>query len=140
MTEITHTPQCLKQQEAFSKFVAEHPGYCHKCGGSGMISYPSTRYDPGGEDPCSCLESGHCPMCGKDIETDPESYVSTCPVCHWTDASYFETGLVDWQTCPDVDCYCWETEWKGEIDQPEDAHLESLYESRTETDFYVYGE
>jgi len=136
MTETTHNPRCLKMQEDLKNFQEKHPTYCRKCGGSGVTHYSGSRWEPPSDDPCQCVETGHCPLCMEKTDFDEATDVSTCTVCGWTDKTYFETGHITWETAPDVDCWC---DFQ-DFEPAEDSHLESLYESRTETDFYVEGE
>ncbi len=115
---MIHTLNCQKLQLALAAFNATHPDACTRCDGAGYIHYPSSRDDPGGDEECSCLEAGNCPICGQHIfsETDLEKSTLVCSACGWNSAHPLMR--------PDPDCYCYE--------QEANAHLEQAYEDRFE--------
>jgi len=137
---MKHTKECLAYQAQsdaeYEAYVAKWPNYCHKCNGYGSFDYPGTYDEPPGHEPCTCVEEGRCPRCGKHsivwlVSLDeyeahlryqwdyPDGDVPFCPLCGWID-SYDE------QTpgCPEPwECDC----WMVDVDIPDDGRtLEDL--------------
>lgn len=104
---MTHTKECLAEQEAYEKEAAEYtakwPNYCQKCGATGGFYSPGNRYEPPGVDECECLVEGKCPRCGQQAWTEDEladDKAIVCPHCGWDESRPhgFPEG---------PDCTCW---------------------------------
>ena len=78
------------------KYECTWVNHCRICNGVGEIIYsddPSASgvsLSPGTmefDDPCICLESSHCPRCGRFIHAwDKDTYQEEfpeCPICGW---------------------------------------------------------
>lgn len=110
--EVKHTPKCLELQAKLEEFKKLWPKFCTKCGGYGYITYAATRDDPGGSDPCSCIEDNVCPRCGTTnivwIEQKGCDY-GHCVLCGWDEWTITNT-LPGWElmVAPwDGECDCW---------------------------------
>jgi hypothetical protein len=134
-----HTKRCLEDKEsrakALTKFEAEHPNYCKDCGGAGVLMHTENGAPHGCGywpmpvyDACaSCIETGHCPLCGHFHE-DEEWEGESCEACDWTWDSIGDVAPGPWE------CYCWE-----HSDYPESGWQKSADEFMAERDT-VYAE
>lgn len=111
MTEnlVTHDAQCIQDRAAYEAFVARWPGFCTACGGWGYTYVGGTYNHPPESDPCSCVEEGQCPRCGKeaDLLTQPDGDFTVCPHCGWDERMvvYQTEGWRD-MVCPEWECTC----------------------------------
>lgn len=99
-----HTQKCLAEQQAamneINAYTLRWPYYCRDCGGSGIISWLGTYYEPPGEDLCSCVYDGRCPRCAQPLpnelmldgdrvyKSDPALHLSGrvyCLICDWVE-------------------------------------------------------
>jgi len=125
-TLVKHLRECtLKTIESTLKaaeYDQQWPGYCRKCNGVGHHNYPSTRDEPGGCEPCSCVEDNTCPRCGGHtvvwlVGYHEWQYIEShvwckipmdgetpfCPSCGWLDSVEYSTP-----GRPEVwECDCW---------------------------------
>jgi hypothetical protein len=144
-----HIDKCEEVSAAQTAWKLLWKKFCSHCGGWGVISYPSSRDDPGGSDPCSCLEGGFCPRCGSsktklfniiDSDNGKRDYndYTFCTVCGWNEYVVSQNNCVDDTTTSMVmphngyECECW---YKEEYDQQRKGELLELeWEIRESTE------
>lgn len=132
-----HNEKCIEDRKKYdivmAEFEGQYPNYCRSCRGWGMHSCPDTRYEPGGIDPCSCIEQGDCPRCGEHVwnEDDFDGSPVKCPSCGWDEDNP--------EAAPEPpDCLCYlEEEARWERERDADPPEESLPEGMT-TEEYVH--
>jgi hypothetical protein len=103
---LTHSLNCVHVQEAFAEYIRLYPNACRKCNATGEISYPYTRDDPGGADPCAfCIEEYRCPRC--HVDHGPHWRGEICKSCGWSfgreqDWMPVNECICSWEiVCPD---------------------------------------
>lgn len=109
---MKHTKECIESQKRQQAWLEKHPHYCTTCGGAGEIRTPQTWEEPEDAYLCECFENGICPLCAStlifDKETGETAHCSN-PECELSKKTLgAETEAPDWETLPDVDCWCWE--------------------------------
>ena len=90
----TYEERLSQYKVDLAAFEAQHPAYCRKCGGTGVVvSYESHEFwgahvSERVEDVCpSCVGDGKCPLCGAEIPEELYEMPNKprCPVCGWED-------------------------------------------------------
>jgi hypothetical protein len=94
-------------QKELDAFKERFPAYCLICGGTGYLSVPATRDQPEDGGPCSCVESGHCPLCAQVITFEEHDHCDygACGSCGWNEWNVIANGA-PMEVAPEVDCCC----------------------------------
>jgi hypothetical protein len=121
----THTPDCLRQQEAQKQrqreYDAQWPKWCRKCNGTGMLTWYENQAPLGSgynwpeqfEEPCeTCIGGNRCSRCGHKQGKNWNDTVTPCAVCGFV-------PMVSEGRPTDYECDCWEREVDDVIERAE---------------------